>query len=491
MADIKKQQLSAVEKKVINYIKTYKSKGYSSTEIKQALTKSGVDSTTINKCMQITGTSTPLYKNKAVWAALAGIIIILIAVFALLTLIPDYECTSDSDCRSGYECTDNECIAEEEEAECSRDSECDDDEECDNGECIFIAEEEEEEDSGIEPQCGDGECSIGESCVADCGCDSDSDCDDGEECNSDNECEAESSGGYEETTLGGTSSDDEEPDTTYPNLFISSLSSSYTTNTMTIDVTIGNEDLYTDETFTTTCTIYEEDGSEYDANSLEISGLEQDATEAITCSLEIVGFSDSLLEGAESVTTTIEIFVDSGEEVTEGYEDDNIYTEEITWVYSDFFEEVASPTETTSTIRCADGIDNDGDGLIDLSDRGCTSSEDDDERNACGDSFDNDNDGLIDADDPECSSEADLTEDIEETRCADGIDNDGDGSIDLADDGCTVPSDDDERVGITAYLFGDSEEETTNIDLSGPSRAPEEEAKWYNRFISFIFTPFN
>ena len=512
MADINKQELSTIEKKVLNYIKTYQSKGYSPSEIQKALTKSGVDSATIKKCMQISGVSKPLYKNKILWGVLLGLLILFITVMAIISLTPDYECASDSDCRSGYDCSSNECVAEEEEAECSRDSECDDDEECDDGECVYVAEEEEEDDSGIEPQCGDGECNIGEDCVADCGCDSDSDCDSGEEWNSDDECVSSSSGGYEEeVVLGGTSSDPEEPstDTTYPNLFISNLeTTSLTTNTMLIDVTVGNEDLTTDETFVTTCTIYENDSTEYDANSIDISGLDAGTTETITCSLEIVEFSDQLLEGAESVTVTLEIFVDSGEELAEGYEDDNIFTEELTWVYTDFFEETSTTTETASTIRCADGLDNDGDGLIDLSDRGCTSIEDDDERNACGDSFDNDNDGLIDADDPECSSEADLTEDIIETRCNDGYDNDGDGKIDLADSECTGLTDDDERVGITAYLFGDEEdnsfskldstllgtseeEETRSIDLSGPSRAAETEENWFNKLISFIFTPFN
>lgn len=57
--------------------------------------------------------------------------------------------------------------------------------------------------------------------------------------------------------------------------------------------------------------------------------------------------------------------------------------------------------------QCADGIDNDGDGRIDLLDPGCSNVRDDEEFN-----------------------------DPVTTQCSDGIDNDGDGDIDLNDDGC-------------------------------------------------------
>jgi beta-glucanase (GH16 family) len=66
---------------------------------------------------------------------------------------------------------------------------------------------------------------------------------------------------------------------------------------------------------------------------------------------------------------------------------------------------------------CADGLDNDGDGLVDLADPGCSGWSDDDETNA-----------------PPPPPPA----------CADGLDNDGDGLVDLADPGCSSTSDDDE-----------------------------------------------
>jgi hypothetical protein len=69
------------------------------------------------------------------------------------------------------------------------------------------------------------------------------------------------------------------------------------------------------------------------------------------------------------------------------------------------------------TNQCADGIDNDGDGLIDYpQDPGCDSARDNDE-----------------TDPPPPAA-----------QCADGIDNDGDGKIDLADPGCVNSTDNDE-----------------------------------------------
>jgi len=71
---------------------------------------------------------------------------------------------------------------------------------------------------------------------------------------------------------------------------------------------------------------------------------------------------------------------------------------------------------TLPTYQCGDGIDNDGDGLVDLDDPGCTDAGDNDETNEIPPT----------------------------TQCSDGIDNDGDGLIDLADPDCINAQDDDE-----------------------------------------------
>jgi hypothetical protein len=103
---------------------------------------------------------------------------------------------------------------------------------------------------------------------------------------------------------------------------------------------------------------------------------------------------------------------------------------------------------------CQDGLDNDGDGLTDREDPGCSTFLDDDETDVaatdlplCSDGIDNDSDGLSDMEDPGCRNRADWTEKTDELGldqdamsplpCADGIDNDGDGLVDYPDDpGC-------------------------------------------------------
>ncbi|MGK0362380.1 MAG: hypothetical protein ACI9U2_004701, partial [Bradymonadia bacterium] len=80
----------------------------------------------------------------------------------------------------------------------------------------------------------------------------------------------------------------------------------------------------------------------------------------------------------------------------------------------------ADPTEINVgdiAPRCADGVDNDLDGLIDRADLGCLDADDDDETDPdviplCGNMADDDEDDLIDwPADPGCQARGDLTED--------------------------------------------------------------------------------
>jgi len=96
---------------------------------------------------------------------------------------------------------------------------------------------------------------------------------------------------------------------------------------------------------------------------------------------------------------------------------------------------------------CNNGMDDDEDGFIDMSDPGCDGIWDWDEENwsvECDDGVDNDGDTHVDygpeplANDPGCLSPADSTERASSLACDDGIDNDGDTYIDWpADPGCT------------------------------------------------------
>ncbi|MCB9787309.1 MAG: hypothetical protein H6744_11540 [Deltaproteobacteria bacterium] len=103
--------------------------------------------------------------------------------------------------------------------------------------------------------------------------------------------------------------------------------------------------------------------------------------------------------------------------------------------------------------ECSDTLDNDGDGLTDADDPDCYGETDitesggvaarpDDASGAalssgavpfCADGLDNDGDGLTDDEDPACDGD-----DAGEARpqCADGLDNDGDGLTDTDDESC-------------------------------------------------------
>lgn len=107
------------------------------------------------------------------------------------------------------------------------------------------------------------------------------------------------------------------------------------------------------------------------------------------------------------------------------------------------------PSCAATVTQCSDGIDNDGDGAVDLSDFGCSSASDNDESNPksqCENGIDDDGDGLTDYPmDPGCSSRQDNNEGDGTSQCQDGLDNDNDGAFDYpADIGCDSPQDNNE-----------------------------------------------
>jgi hypothetical protein len=115
--------------------------------------------------------------------------------------------------------------------------------------------------------------------------------------------------------------------------------------------------------------------------------------------------------------------------------------------------ENAQDDDERNAAACDDDADNDQDGFTDFpDDPGCGSEFDDDEANEpptpqCADGVDNDRDGLVDEQDPGCSSPADPREQDPDVapQCFDGLDNDADGVIDFPNEpGCGAAGDDDE-----------------------------------------------
>lgn len=124
--------------------------------------------------------------------------------------------------------------------------------------------------------------------------------------------------------------------------------------------------------------------------------------------------------------------------------------------------------------QCADGVDNDDDGLIDAEDGGCVGPEDELEAGggldaACGDGEDNDGDGLTDYPyDPGCAAMGDEDEGdpAQPPACLNGLDDDDDGLTDYpADPGCSSAADEEEgQAGFVQCADGIDNDEDGLID---------------------------
>jgi len=97
---------------------------------------------------------------------------------------------------------------------------------------------------------------------------------------------------------------------------------------------------------------------------------------------------------------------------------------------------VCTSASGSSEAECGNGIDDDGDGRVDLDDPGCDARTDPSEVGECQNGIDDDGDGFTDVDDPGCIDAADASEYSDWAECDNGIDDDGDGLVDLADPGC-------------------------------------------------------
>ena len=85
---------------------------------------------------------------------------------------------------------------------------------------------------------------------------------------------------------------------------------------------------------------------------------------------------------------------------------------------------------------CDDGWDNDGDSFVDCADTDCPPCPE-----LCDDGLDNDRDGLVDCDDPDCAGDPVCAGASE--ICNNSLDDDGDGLIDCDDPDCEIDNDGD------------------------------------------------
>lgn len=101
-----------------------------------------------------------------------------------------------------------------------------------------------------------------------------------------------------------------------------------------------------------------------------------------------------------------------------------------------FHRDETESTPENNAILCSNGLDDDGNGLADCQEPGCTTGGFCSESSlaACSNGLDDNNNGLIDCSDPDCSPFCETSA----ITCHDGLDNDGDGQSDCAEFECSV-----------------------------------------------------
>ncbi len=105
---------------------------------------------------------------------------------------------------------------------------------------------------------------------------------------------------------------------------------------------------------------------------------------------------------------------------------------------------VLADEENTAEL-CGDDFDNDENGFTDCQDFGCVETdackpatpEPEDTDAKCYDLLDNDHDGLIDCRDQDCGAVGVTVCERNDVTCADGLDNDGNGYTDCGDFSCS------------------------------------------------------
>jgi hypothetical protein len=118
---------------------------------------------------------------------------------------------------------------------------------------------------------------------------------------------------------------------------------------------------------------------------------------------------------------------DDGEAFDDATESDGVEEEDTSNLDED--------TGISESEDCTNGVDDNGNGLVDCEDTDCDEATDCPE-DACDDLNDDDGDGLIDCEDPDCADNGAC----KESSCEDGIDNDKDDTTDCDDVDCAAAS---------------------------------------------------
>jgi cysteine-rich repeat protein len=114
--------------------------------------------------------------------------------------------------------------------------------------------------------------------------------------------------------------------------------------------------------------------------------------------------------------------------------------------------------EPGATENCDDGVDNDGNGLVDCEDPGC--AEVCREAEICNDGVDNDGDGAVDCEDDDCRADPTCIVTSGEEDCSLPGDEDGNGLADCADPACVCVCGDGEVQGDEQCDSGEANSDT-------------------------------
>ena len=119
---------------------------------------------------------------------------------------------------------------------------------------------------------------------------------------------------------------------------------------------------------------------------------------------------------------------------------------------------------------CANGLDDDGDGWADLADPGCANDPDGANEGGygaygCNDNADNDGDGWFDSEDPDCANGYDSEGLPPAAACENEADDDGDGWVDLDDPGCAGNPGGNDEGGLSGLECNDGADNDGDDDI--------------------------
>ncbi len=351
---------------LVNFIKSSRAKGYKDDVIRKALANKGWDSNSVSAAFSAARASPvatkpnvasssfgkqPFYKSRGFLIAIVVAIVLVVMGLGLLLLFSgdgeveeEYECTRDSECRSGYECVNNECEFVEEEEE-TIDEEIEEDEE----EVVEDTEEEEEVE-----------------CVSDVDC---TDLYGNDYYCLDSVCEYDSGLGLE--------LDEEEEFIYYSVTGVTQESLNTSEASFLIDFAfdVSNYENYEEGENVTAltfvdCELFEEVNNISSSDSVEIEHSIEDTVMQTLCTMDVSEVYDVL---DENVTVSILVIVDGAAEIeaeaTWTLEDFGVEEEEACYENSDCEKGYVCVADCTSDV-CYDSLgtcyeDSDGDGLAD------------------------------------------------------------------------------------------------------------------------------